>query len=79
MFGSYASQIDLSPGCSIAEADTSGFDAAMAAARGAEATVLLVGLDQSIESEDRDRRTIELPGVQKQLITQVAAGACPVR
>jgi hypothetical protein len=51
----------------------------MAAARGAEATVLLVGLDQSIESEDRDRRTIELPGVQKQLITQVAAGACPVR
>jgi len=31
-----------------------------------------VGIDQSIESEGRDRTTITLPGVQNDLITQVA-------
>ena len=42
----------------------------MAAA--ADATVLVMGADQSIEAESRDRIDLTLPGQQQLLITQVA-------
>lgn len=46
--------------------------AAEAAARGADAAVLVVGLDQSIEAEFRDRNGLFLPGHQQELVTRVA-------
>lgn len=55
--------------------DTSGFSAAEAAAEAADATVLVMGLDQSQESEGHDRNSIALPGVQDQLIDAVVAKA----
>jgi beta-glucosidase-like glycosyl hydrolase len=61
-------------GCDIKCAATD-FAAAAAAAAAADATVLVVGLDNSLESEGRDRTTIALPGNQAQLISQVAAAA----
>nr|XP_043628379.1 beta-D-xylosidase 1 [Erigeron canadensis] len=42
------------------------------AARQADATVLVMGLDQSIEAEARDRANILLPGHQQELISRVA-------
>ncbi|KAF2282803.1 hypothetical protein GH714_043094 [Hevea brasiliensis] len=45
---------------------------AMEAAREADATILLVGLDLSVEAEGRDRVDLLLPGYQTQLINQVA-------
>lgn len=48
------------------------FGAAEAAARQADATVLVVGLDQSIEAEFRDRTGLLLPGHQQELVTRVA-------
>ncbi|MFS8004215.1 putative xylan 1,4-beta-xylosidase [Helianthus anomalus] len=42
------------------------------AARHADATVLVMGLDQSIEAEARDRTNILLPGHQQELISRVA-------
>lgn len=47
-------------------------DAAVEAARHADAVVLVVGLDQSIEAEGRDRFDLLLPGRQQELITAVA-------
>lgn len=48
------------------------FGAAEAAARQADATVLVMGLDQSIEAEFRDRTGLLLPGHQQELVSRVA-------
>ena len=51
---------------------TAQIDEAKKAAAAADATVLVVGIDQSIEAEGRDRIDIRLPGQQPLLITEVA-------
>ncbi|KAF8392684.1 hypothetical protein HHK36_023033 [Tetracentron sinense] len=48
---------------------------AMQAAKNADATILFVGLDLSVEAESLDRVDLLLPGYQTQLINQVAAVA----
>ncbi|KAI9196246.1 hypothetical protein LWI28_022269 [Acer negundo] len=48
------------------------FGAAETAARQADATVLVMGLDQSIEAEFRDRAGLFLPGHQQELVSRVA-------
>ncbi|GKV31386.1 hypothetical protein SLEP1_g40078 [Rubroshorea leprosula] len=48
------------------------FGAAEAASRQADATVLVMGLDQSIEAEFTDRVGVLLPGYQQELVTRVA-------
>lgn len=68
-------------GCSIADSDASGIEAAAEAAKVADATVVVVGIDQTIEAESRDRTDISLPGVQNALIAavcEVAKGPCVV-
>ena len=60
-------------GCAgVACKGNQGFGAAEAAAREADATVLVMGLDQSIEAETRDRTGLLLPGYQQDLVTRVA-------
>ncbi|KAI9382345.1 hypothetical protein POPTR_014G122200v4 [Populus trichocarpa] len=51
------------------------FSAAIDAARQADATVLVMGLDQSIEAEFRDRTGLLLPGRQQELVSKVAAAS----
>jgi beta-glucosidase len=46
-------------------------DRAVAAARKADAVVLIVGTDQDIETESRDRTTSGLPGGQDELVERV--------
>ncbi|KAL6968605.1 hypothetical protein U1Q18_034406 [Sarracenia purpurea var. burkii] len=48
------------------------FGAAIEAARVADATVMVMGLDQSIEAEFRDRAGLLLPGRQQELLSKVA-------
>ncbi|KAF7837749.1 beta-D-xylosidase 1-like [Senna tora] len=48
------------------------FGSAEIAARHADATVLVMGLDQSIEAEFRDRVGLLLPGLQQELVSRVA-------
>ncbi|KAJ7980341.1 Beta-D-xylosidase [Quillaja saponaria] len=48
------------------------FGKAEVAARHADATVLVMGLDQSIEAEFRDRVSLLLPGHQQELVSRVA-------
>jgi hypothetical protein len=65
--------VKYAKGCDINSSDRSGFTAACSAASSSDATVLVMGIDQSQESEGRDRTIIALPGVQNDLITQVAS------
>ncbi|CAK9138924.1 unnamed protein product [Ilex paraguariensis] len=61
------------PGCGgVACRGNHQFGAAEATARQADATVLVVGLDQSIEAEARDRGGLLLPGQQQELVSRVA-------
>ncbi|XP_058200049.1 probable beta-D-xylosidase 2 [Rhododendron vialii] len=48
------------------------FGAAIEASRQADATVLIMGLDQSIEAEFKDRAGLLLPGRQQELVSKVA-------
>ncbi|GFZ11513.1 beta-xylosidase 1 [Actinidia rufa] len=60
-------------GCSgVACLGNQQFGAAEAAARQADATVLVMGLDQSMEAEFRDRTGVLLPGHQQELVSRVA-------
>lgn len=63
-------------GCDIATNSTAGIPAAAAAAAAADATVIVIGMDQSVESEGHDRTSLLLPGAQAALVRDVAsAGA----
>lgn len=61
-----------SPGCANVACGTAQVDDAKKIAASADATVLIVGADQSIEAESRDRLDLNLPGQQSLLITEVA-------
>ncbi|XP_042493015.1 beta-xylosidase/alpha-L-arabinofuranosidase 2-like [Macadamia integrifolia] len=63
------------PGCSNVACTTAQLDDAKTIASQADATVLVVGADQSIEAEGRDRVDVLLPGQQTLLVTEVAKAA----
>lgn len=54
---------------------TAQVDEATKAAASADATVLVMGADQSVEAESRDRVDLLLPGQQQSLVTAVAKAA----
>ena len=62
-------------GCAVASNDTTGFAAAVAAAKAADYTIYVGGLTENQESEGHDRDVLTWPGVQQQLIAQLAAAA----
>lgn len=63
---------------SVTSNSTLGFHEAVAAAQKADAAILFVGLDLSVESEGRDRHSIVLPGAQQKLIDAIVAVGKPV-
>lgn len=77
-------------GCDINSDDTSGFEEAIAIARESDVAILFLGLDQSIEGEEGqregvkggvtkgDRDSLDLPGVQEQLLQAIHATGTPV-
>ncbi|XP_057725113.1 probable beta-D-xylosidase 2 [Arachis stenosperma] len=73
--GRYAKTIH-EPGCTnVACSNDKQFGSALNAARQADATVLVMGLDQSIEAETVDRAGLLLPGHQQELVSKVAAAS----
>ncbi|WRX09046.1 Glycoside hydrolase family 3 C-terminal domain - like 1 [Theobroma cacao] len=70
--GNYAKTIHQLGCADVACADDKLFSGAIDAARKADATVLVMGLDQSIEAESRDRTGLLLPGRQQDLVSKVA-------
>ncbi|KAL6213285.1 hypothetical protein ACLB2K_012732 [Fragaria x ananassa] len=68
----YVSTAKYEPGCSSVKcADESLIGAAAQAAALADAVVLVMGIDQSIEAEGLDRVNLTLPGFQENLVEQV--------
>ncbi|KAJ4489885.1 glycoside hydrolase family 3 protein [Lentinula aciculospora] len=65
--------VTFSSGTTISGTDTSGFDAAIAAARSADLVVFVGGIDDTIEAEGMDRVEISWPGNQLQLIMELAS------
>lgn len=63
----------FAPGAPVEEADTSGFAEAVRIAREADVVVLVVGEHQDMSAEARNRSSLDLPGVQQQLVERVHA------
>ncbi|CDY51290.1 BnaA06g23560D [Brassica napus] len=63
------------PGCSNVACSVVDVAGATKLAAEADAAVLVIGADQSIEAESRDRVDLNLPGQQQELVTQVAKAA----
>eukprot|EP00004_Rigifila_ramosa_P017073 TRINITY_DN4117_c0_g1_i1.p1 TRINITY_DN4117_c0_g1~~TRINITY_DN4117_c0_g1_i1.p1 ORF type:complete len:746 (-),score=162.51 TRINITY_DN4117_c0_g1_i1:23-2260(-) len=65
--------LDYHYGCDIDSNDRSGFAAAVAAAAASDVAVVVMGIDQTIEREGRDRESLGLPGVQEALLREIFA------
>ncbi|RLN65496.1 hypothetical protein BBJ28_00027178, partial [Nothophytophthora sp. Chile5] len=58
-------------GCGINDTSTAGFAEAEALAQDADAVVLFLGIDTSIEREAADRENIDVPAIQLQLLKHI--------
>jgi beta-glucosidase-like glycosyl hydrolase len=67
--------VSYAAGVAINSTDTSGIAAAEAAARSADATLVVAGLDLSLEREGLDRTDLLLPGAQGELVARACAAA----
>ena len=76
-------RLAFAQGCGVTDPSTQGFDEAVALAAGAQVAVMVMGdrsgltLDAT-SGESRDRASLELPGVQEDLVRAVAATGTPV-
>ncbi|CAK5281791.1 unnamed protein product [Mycena citricolor] len=71
-------EVDFVPGMSsVTDTSTGGFADAITAAKAADVVVFIGGIDDSVEAEGLDRTTIDWPGVQLELIQQLAAVGKP--
>jgi beta-glucosidase len=76
-------EVRYARGCDVRSRDTSGFPDAVAAAAESDVAIVVVGdkaglTDDSTTGEARDRSSLDLPGVQEQLVAAVAATGTPV-
>ena len=72
----YVSAVSYEKGCAnVSCSDDTLIDGAAGISAMADATVLVVGHDQSIEAEDLDRVSLTLPGFQEKLVMEVAMAA----
>ena len=68
----------VAKGADIDSQDTTGFADAVAAAKQADAVVMLLGEHPDMSAEANNRTSLDLPGVQEQLALAVAATGKPV-
>lgn len=76
-------RLSFARGCGVLDPSTDGFDEAVAAAAGADVAILVLGdrsglTTQATSGEARDRGSLDLPGVQEQLVWAVAATGTPI-
>jgi len=76
-------EVAYAPGCTVEGSDTAGFAAAVAAARDADVAIVVVGdraglFGRGTVGEGNDADSLELPGVQRQLVEAVVATGTPV-
>lgn len=78
-----AADLVFAPGCDVAGADRSGIPAAVEAARAADVAVVVVGdraglFGRGTVGEGNDVESLELPGVQRDLVEALVASGTPV-
>lgn len=76
-------EVTYAPGCAVEGSDTAGFAEAAAAARDAEVAIVVVGdraglFGRGTVGEGNDADSLELPGVQRQLVEAIVATGTPV-
>jgi len=71
-------QVVYANGCDISSDDKSGFTAAVDAARRADVVVMLLGESADMCGEASSRTSINLPGVQTELVGQIAQTGKPL-
>lgn len=76
-------ELVLAEGCAVEGDDVSGFDDAVAAARGADVAVVVVGdqaglFGRGTVGEGNDAESLDLPGVQRQLVEALVGTGTPV-
>ena len=76
-------RVTFARGCDVNSDARHGFDEAVAVARQAEVAILVMGdkaglTDDCTSGESRDRASLDLPGVQQELVLAVAATGTPV-
>jgi beta-glucosidase len=76
-------QVRYARGCDVIDPSRDGFDEAVAAAAAADVAVLVLGdrsglTPRATTGESRDRSSLELPGVQEDLVRAVVATGTPV-
>ncbi|KAK1944401.1 putative beta-D-xylosidase 2 [Phytophthora citrophthora] len=68
-----AASTSFALGCNISGNSTAGFDEAVKVTQEADAAVLFLGIDETIEAEVNDRNHINLPAIQMQLLQRIRA------
>ena len=72
------SEILYSKGCNINDTDTSGFGAAIAAAKSADVVILSLGEAADMSGEAKSRSSLQLPGVQEELMKEIYKTGKPI-
>jgi beta-glucosidase len=73
-----ASKMLYAKGCGIKDSSRAGFAEAIAAATQSDIVIISVGEARDMSGEAKSRSTIQLPGVQEELIKAVAATGKPI-
>jgi beta-glucosidase len=71
-------QVSFAKGCDITGPARDGFDEAVRAARAADVVILAIGEGEIMSGEAASRATLDLPGVQLDLVKAVAATGTPI-
>lgn len=71
-------KINYAEGCKITGDDKSGFDEAIEAAKSSEVVIAVVGESSGMTGEANSRATLDLPGVQEDLIKELYKTGKPV-
>lgn len=73
-----SSVVYYSKGCTVSGTDTSGFKAARNLARNAEVAILVIGEGRDMSGEAASRTSLDLPGVQSQLVKEIHKTSAPM-
>lgn len=71
-------KINFAEGCSITGKDKSGFEKAIEAVKNSEAAVVVLGESRNMSGEAQSRATLDLPGVQEDLIKELHKTGKPI-
>ncbi|MEJ5352031.1 MAG: glycoside hydrolase family 3 N-terminal domain-containing protein [Melioribacteraceae bacterium] len=71
-------KINFAEGCSVKGSDKSGFKKAIQAVRKSEVAIVVVGESRDMSGEAQSRATLDLPGVQEDLIKELHKTGKPI-